>query len=178
MIALLQSSQQSWGLFWGMIMNGLIAKCTLLFCASLIAAPVFAQQPNSPSETREVVWTWSKGCDGDHKLDVTVRIDRKVLYHGVLPICHGSRDAEDGRVEFHFSGGRTFQGKYRTRTTDSIEGDIWQAGGEPDALILGISFDTGKQILLNTLHIANPGKQTSSQLDKDLFITTYPVPVR
>jgi hypothetical protein len=99
---------------------------------------------------------------------------RKYLFY----LCHGSRDAEDGRVEFHFSGGRTFQGKYRTRTTDSIEGDIWQAGGEPDALILGISFDTGKQILLNTLHIANPGKQTSSQLDKDLFITTYPVPVR
>src|SRR3954451_6260577 len=143
-----------------MIMNELIARCTLVFCTSLIAAPVFAQQPTSPSETREAVWTWSKGCDGDHKLDVTVRSDRKVLYHGVLPICQGSRDAEDGRVEFHFSGGRIFQAKYRTRTTDSIEGDIWQSGGEADALILGISFDSGKQILLNTLHIANPGKAT------------------
>lgn len=64
------------------------------------------------------------------------------------------------------------------RTTDSIEGDIWQAGGEPDALIIGISFDTGKQILLKTIHVAKPGKQTSSEVDKGIFITTYPVTVR
>jgi len=81
-------------------------------------------------------------------------------------------------VEFHFASGHTFQHEYRTRSTDSIEGDIWQAGGEPDALILGISFDTSKQILLNTLHIARPDKQTSSELDKGLLIITYPVPVR
>ena len=71
----------------------------------------------------------------------------------------------------------TFQNEYRTRSTDSIEEDIWEAGGEPDALILGISFDTGKQILLNTLHIARLDKQMSSELDNGLFITTYPVPV-
>jgi len=124
------------------------------------------------------VWTWSKQCGGNHKLGVTVRLERKVLYRGVLPICRASRDAEDGRVEFHFAGGHLFQGEYRTSSTDSIEGDIWQAGGEPDALILGISFDTKKQILLNTLHIARPDRQTSSELDKGLFITTHPVTVR
>jgi hypothetical protein len=74
-------------------------------------------------------------------------------------------------------GGHILQGEYRTRM-DSIQGDIWQVGGEPDALILGISFDTKKQILLNTLHIARPEKQTSSELDKGLFITRNPVPVR
>jgi hypothetical protein len=110
--------------------------------------------------------------------DLTVRLDRKVLYRGVVPICRGSRDTEDGRVAFHFAGGHAFQGKCHTRSTDIVEGDIWQAGGEPDALILGLSFDTGKQILLNTLHVARAEKQTSSELDKGLFITTYPVPVR
>ncbi len=128
----------------------------------MAAVLAVAQQPSSLPEKRDVVWTWSKRCNDDHKLGVTVRLDRKVLYRGVLPICRGSRDAEDGRVEFHFAGGHTFQGEYRTRSTDSIEGDIWQAGGEPDALILGISFDAGKQILLNTIHIAKPEKQTSS----------------
>jgi hypothetical protein len=109
---------------------------------------------------------------------VTVRLDSKVLYRDVLPICRGSRNSEDGRVEFHFIGGHSFQGEYHTHSTDSIEGDIWQAGGEPDALILGISFDTGKQILLNTVHVARPEKQTTSTLDKGLFITTYPVTSR
>lgn len=156
----------------------IIAKCSFLGFTALLGGLAVAQEPSSHPETREVVWTLSNKCNGDHKLGVTVRLDRKVLYRGVLPICRGSRDAEDGRVEFHFVGGHTFQGEYRTRSTDSIEGDIWQAGGDPDALILGISFDTDRQILLNTLHIARPEKQSSSKLDKGLFITTYPLAVR
>jgi hypothetical protein len=101
---------------------------------------------------------------------VTVQLASKVLYRGVVPICRGTRNAEDGRVEFHLAGDHLFQGKYRTRSTDSIEGNIWQAGGEPGALSLGISFDTKNQILLNTLHIARPDTQTSSELHQGLFI--------
>jgi hypothetical protein len=156
-------------------LSRLIANRMLLFLAKLIAVPSLAQQRPSLPEKSEVVWTWSKRCNGDHKIGVTVRLDSQVLYRGILPICRGSREAEDGRVQFRFVGGHSFPGEYHTRSTDSIEGDIWQAGGEPDALILGISFDTGKQILLNTVHIAKPKKEASSTLDKGLFITTYPV---
>jgi hypothetical protein len=154
------------------------AKRILLFFAVLLATPAVAQQSATRQETPEVVWTWSKQCDGNHKLSVTVRLERKVLYSGVLPICRGRRDAEDGQMQFYFAGGHLFQGEYRTHSTDAIEGDIWQAGGEEDALILGISFNTKKQILLNTLHIARPDKRTSSELDKGLFITCDPVPIR
>ena len=153
-------------------------KNMLLLATMFLTATAVAQQPTSRPRTPEVVWTWSKHCRENHKLGVTVRLDRKVLYRGVLAICRGSRAAEDGQVEFHFAGGHVFQGEYRTHSTDSIEGNIWQAGGEPDALILGISFDTKNQALLNTLHIARPNRQTSSELDKGLFITTYPVPAR
>jgi hypothetical protein len=159
------------------ILSRTIVNCTLFFFAVLIGATA-AAQPSSVAEKGNIVWTWSKQCNGDYKLGVTVRLDGKLLYRGVLPICRGSRDFEDGRVEFHFAGGHTFQGEYRTRKTDSIEGDIWQAGGEPDALILGISFDTNRQILLNTLHISRPEKQTSSVLDKGLLVKTSPLPVR
>lgn len=158
-------------------MHRIVSKCSLFLIAILLAASAVAQQ-HPPPQTHDVVWTWSRGCNGDHKLNVTVRLDAKVLYHGVLPICRGSRDAEDGRAEFHFPGGHNFQGEYPTRSADRIEGDIWQAGGDPDDLILGISFASAKQILLNTVHIARPGKQTSSELDKGLFITTDSVPVR
>jgi hypothetical protein len=153
-------------------------KSILLLFTVLLAVPAVAQQTPSRPETPEVVWTWSKQCEDTHKLGVTVSIERKVLYRGVLPVCRGSREGENGRVSFHFAGSHLFQGEYRTRSTDSIEGDIWQAGGESDVLILGISFETRKQVLLNTLHIARPDKQTSSELDKGLFITTYPLPVR
>jgi hypothetical protein len=159
-------------------MNRMDAGCTLLFFAVLFASPGIAQQPSTSTGTLQAVWTWSKQCDNKHVLGVTIQLQRKVLYRGVLPICHGSREAEDGRVVFHFSGGHRFQGEYRTRPTDSIEGDIWQAGGESDALILGVSFDSTRQILLNTLHVASPNKSTSTELDKGLVITTYPIRAR
>jgi hypothetical protein len=158
-------------------LSRILAKCKIPFLAVLVAAPAVAQRP--AHENGDVVWTWSKRCNGDHKLRVTVHLDGKELYRGVLPICRGSRDAEDGQVEFHFAGGHTFQSEYRTRSTDSIEGNIWQAGGEPDALILGISFTPNRGPgLLNTLHVARPEKQASSTLDKGLVITTYPLAVR
>ena len=148
---------------------------SLLLVTVLLSATAEAQQTIPRAETPENAWTWSKRCGGNHKLGVTVRLKRKVLYSGVLRICRGSRNATDGRAQFHFSGGHLFQGQYRTRSTDAIQGDIWQAGGERDALILGISFDTKNRILLNTLHIARPDRQESSELDKGLSITTSPV---
>jgi hypothetical protein len=152
----------------------------LVLCIALCKWFAVAQEPSPGTNTSEVVWISSSQCSGGHKLGVTVRLDHKVLYRGLLPICQGGRDTEDGKARFHFVGGHTFQGQYRTRSTESIEGDIWQASGDPDALILGISFDEGKhkQILLNTLHVARPEKQSSSELDRGLFITTYPLPVR
>jgi len=80
-----------------MIMDRMITKCTLLFLTVLVTAPAIAQQEPSPAQgIDDVVWTWSKRCSGDHNLGVTVRLDGKVLYRGVLPICHSSRDTEDG----------------------------------------------------------------------------------
>lgn len=151
------------------------ARCILLFISVVLPTAVTAQQSTPSPRTGELVWTWSRQCSGTQKLNVTVSLQRKVLYRGVLAICRGSREAENGRVEFHFAGGHIFQGKYRTRATDSVEGNIWQAGGDPDALVLGVSFDTKKRILLNTLHIAKPDSRTSSQLDDGLYITTAPL---
>ncbi len=139
---------------------------------------VAVQQPIPRTKAPDVVWTWSKRCNGDHRLGVTIRLDRKVLYRGVLNICRGSRDAEDGQAELHFAGGHTFQSQYHTSPNESIEGDIWEAGGDPNFLILGIAFFNDKQILLNTVDIARPAKQTSSEIDANLSITTFPVPAR
>lgn len=149
---------------------------TLVMFSVLAGASAVGQQTPPRSKPPEPVWIWSNQCSTHQQLGLTVRFNRQLLYQGVIPVCLGSRDTEDGRVRFHFSGGHTFQGKYRTRPTDSIEADIWQAGGEPTALILGISFSSSNQVLLlNTVHIARPKKRASSQLDNGLIITTNPV---
>lgn len=135
-------------------------------------------QQSRVQQGHDVVWTWSAQCGTKQQLRVTVHLQSKLLYDGLLPICRGNRDAENGRAEFHFSSGQVFGGEYRARGRDSIEGDIWQAGGEKDALILGVSLATKKQVMLNTLHIARPDKETTAELDKGLYITTTPVTTR
>ena len=45
-----------------------------------------------------------------------------------------------------------------------------------DALLLGVSFVTRDRILLNTIHIARPGRSTRSALAKGLSISTDQVP--
>lgn len=67
----------------------------------------------------------------------------------------------------------TFQGTYHTKTTETLEGTIWQAGADPDDILLGVSFLAHDQVLLNTIHITKPGKSTESNLDAGLVIKTY-----
>ena len=149
----------------------------LALVTALIAAPSIAQEASLIHKKPDIVWTWSQHCKAKQQLGVTVRLRSEVLYRGLMPICRNNRDLEEGRAKFRFSSSHLFGG-YRARKTDTIEGDIWQASGETDALILGISFSTKRQVMLNTLHIADPVKKTSSELDNGLYITTYPVILR
>jgi hypothetical protein len=160
-----------------LIINRRQGRLGLSLSAALLPALAVAQHP-ALQKAPDIVWTWSTKCDAMQKLRVTVRLEHKLLYEGLLPICRGKRDAEDGRVEFHFSSNHLFGDQYRTRKSDTIEGDIWQAGGETDALMLGVSLATRKQVMLNTLHLAKPDKQTSAELDNGLYITTSPVIAR
>lgn len=147
-----------------------VVASTLLFASSLAA-----QVPSSRTKAADNVWIWSRGCLGGYELGVTVRLGSKVLQHAVLPICQGSRDAEDGRLRFRIAGSDLRLHGYDTGPSDSIEADIWQAGGEPDALILGFSLDAAGDSRVNTLHIAKPDRRVSSDLGRGLTLTTYPI---
>jgi len=82
------------------------------------------------------------------------------------------------RVEFSFKGGHTFQDQYRTTSEQTIEANIWQAGVESDVLLLGVSFSTKDQVLLNTVHVAKPDHDSQSRLDPGMVIRTRPLPAR
>ncbi len=157
--------------------NGKGLQPPLLLLTAFLCLPLIAQQPGAKQGT-DSVWTWSAQCNTNQQLRVAVRLGSKLLYEGLLPICRGNRDAENGSADFYFSSDRVFGGQYRARRRDSIECDIWQAGGEKNALVLGISLATRKQVMLNTLHIASPDKKTSTELDNGLYITTTPVITR
>ena len=160
-----------------MSVNRMGLRSLMLLLAAFLGFPLLAQQPGTHLGP-DNVWTWSAQCGTKQQLRVTVHLQSRLIYQGLLPICRGNRDAEDGMAEFHFFSGQVFGGEYRAGELESIEGDIWQAGGEKDALVLGISLATKNQVMLNTLHIARPHKKTSTELDNGLYITTIPVMTR
>ncbi len=116
-------------------------------------------------------------------MGIEVTVDGRSVFKSSFPICKTIQAPARGRngnqkiLVFKFKGGRMFQGEYRTTDTETIEGNIWQAGADPDDLILGVSFVSKKQnqILLNTIQIAPPDHRSVEEVDSGIFVGTFPV---
>jgi hypothetical protein len=112
---------------------------------------------------------------------------RKIIYRSSFPVCPindysekvkdllSARETPGHKLVFSFKGGRVFQGEYRTTPTQTIEGNVWQAGTNPGAILLGVSFTTDKQVLLNTIHVAEQGRASTSEIDPGLTVRTFPI---
>jgi hypothetical protein len=140
----------------------------------LILTPVL---PSQDSGGQEPLPIWFDNCAvAPGKLGITILINEKTIYRSSFPVCESKeRPKERKVVAFTFRGGHTFQGEYRTKPTQIVEGNIWQAGTDPDAIWLGISFATNNQSLLNTLHYAKPNRESSTLIDKDVVVRTFPL---
>ena|SRR5271170_3754572 len=153
-----------------------IASFAALFIATLL--PVAS--PQSPAPQPENVWYWSGDCAEPKVIGIQVLLEGKSVFQSSIRACRMSRtDANAEREQkakrsFHFSGGHTFQGRYHTKNTETIEGSLWQAGADPHAILLGVNFLAHNQVLLNTIHIVRPEKSTESTLDPGLVIKAYP----
>jgi hypothetical protein len=122
-------------------------------------------------------WHWFESCGGTKKLGLVVLLDGKAIYRSRFPVCRKNGPtptAEERKIVFHFKGGRVFQGEYRTLPTQRIEANIWQAGADPDALLLGVTF-VSDRVLLNTIHVAKPDSTSVSQLDRGIVVRTFPL---
>jgi hypothetical protein len=116
-------------------------------------------------------------------MGIQVTVDGKSVFRSSFPICKTAdasvvdRDHKQKILAFTFKGGRTFQGEYKTSNAENVVGNIWQAGGDDDALILGVSFVSHKQnqILLNTVQIAQPDRRSIEEVDTGILVETYPV---
>ena len=122
-------------------------------------------------------WHWFESCDGTKNLGLVVLLDGKAVYRSQFPVCRNNGPtptAEERKIVFHFKGGHVFQGEYRTLPTQTIEASIWQAGADPDSLLLGVTFVCDR-VLLNTIHVAKPDSTSMSQLDRGIVVRTFPL---
>jgi|GEM_PF-1778441 len=147
--------------------------------AMIATAGALPQGPPKVSPVRdETGWHWFQNCNEHKAMRLEVLLDGKIIYHSSFPICRantGSNAARRQRViAFYFKGGHVFQGEYHTAREQIIEGNIWQAGADSDAMLLGVSFSSKKQVLLNTIHVAKPDSASASEVDRGIVVRTFP----
>jgi hypothetical protein len=146
---------------------------------ALIPVAVSGQAP--AGARNEVVWHWFGTCAGRDSLFLEVRLDGKPLYSATFPICQVRRNAithepQQRLLAFRFEGvPRHFGSRYKETNTQPIQVNIWESGGDPQAIQLGISFSTEQDVLLN-MHLTAPANAPSrSERMRGLVITTRPV---
>lgn len=150
-----------------------ILKAMLI--AVMIASPALAL-------AEEPVWFWFANCGGP-KMNLELRLDKKIIYQSSFPLCHAQRSSEynqgqSKKLHFTFNSPKTIVWEgYRdedntTNPNQKIESAIWLAGAEPDALLLGISFVADNTIYMNTIHIAHPTKRDVSKIASGLVLIT------
>ena len=148
----------------------IIAIVVLAFVPSVC----YTQKSKAVSDT---AWSWSEMCSREQSrnLGIKVLLGGRAIYDSSVSICPTNYGAKPKTIVFHFEGGHIFQGKYRTRRTQIIEGNIWLAGSDPGAVLFGLSFATEHQVLLNTVHAAKPDHESRSEIDRGMWVRTFPV---
>jgi hypothetical protein len=152
----------------------------VLVLALVLAATPGTRWGQTASTAPEMLWYWVPHCRDGRIVRLEMTLDGRSIYQSSFTICRMSRAdvqaAQIGRTAaFTFMGGHLFQGEHPTVPTQTIRGNIWQAGEEPDGLLLGVSFSTKDRVLLNSVHFVKPYRTSESKLDPGLFIRTYPV---
>jgi hypothetical protein len=108
-----------------------------------------------------------------------------IVYQSSFPICHAPRTSsasqgQERRVQFVFEPKRAiawsgYKDKpEKTVSGQKITGDVWLAGADPGAMVLGVSFSSSTSIYMNSLHIAYPDRRATSEIAPGLTVTTTP----
>jgi hypothetical protein len=92
---------------------------------------------------------------------------------------------ESGKIRFLFKPERsiTWEGYRDPAGVTAAAGhllnvDVWQAGADPEDLILGLSFGDEHDTYMNTVHLAFPGKRDVSRPAEGIEIVTFPIAAR
>src|SRR5262249_21986459 len=151
----------------------------------VIAQPLLSSQEHPIAPKR--IWSWFGDCGQKRYMRLEVVLSRKIIYRSSFPLCPiadyskkvedllSARGAREPKLVFSFKSGHVFQGKYHTTPTQTIEGNVWQAGTDPGVIMLGITFSTKKQVLLNTIHVADVDKASVYEIDPGLTVRTFPI---
>lgn len=116
-----------------------------------------------------------------------IKLDRQLLFQRTVATCHGARDTSAGdqrQIEFSFRAGRPLvwwgylaEDAEHAETTAAglrFTVQIWQAGADSDAMLLGVVAMVGNQLHMNTIHIASPAESDTTEIADGLRVITRP----
>ena len=122
-------------------------------------------------------------------MSIEIQLDGSTISRTEFPVCRAERDRPEsqgqhiGRIRFSFKPSRSIVWKgYRdekdvTKAGQTLDADIWQAGADPDALVIGVSFSDRNAIHMNTIHIAHPTRRDESEVAQGLNVISFPVTI-
>jgi hypothetical protein len=152
-----------------------------LLLLPLARGPMASAEQAPTAGVDEVVWQWFGVCPSSKQMRVDVRLAARSLYSHAFPTCRLRRpeipaESPQKVLVFSFrSSAALFGVEFSPLGTVEIEGNIWRAGGETDAILLGVSFATANRILLNSIHVARAATPSQSSLAKGLTVSTTAV---
>ena len=116
-----------------------------------------------------------------------MRLDGTILYRSTMPICRWERRFETEKGSFRFTPSRALvwygyrsEGNSAKDPGDTsaagtpFEVDLWQAGGEVDAIELGVTADAPDGLHMNTIHMLLPEQRSQTILSPGLVLETWP----
>lgn len=118
-------------------------------------------------------------------MKLEVRLDNKTIFTTTLHIAKSGRSGIPRRsytkkIGFSFRPQRSMVwSEYRDEIVSPakqrIKCDIWMAGADENAIILGVSCNRSDTILMNTLHLASPSSEVRSKIAGALVVVTSPI---
>lgn len=148
---------------------------------ALALVPVSLPGQAPTSERDAIIWHWFGQCAGKDSLMLEVRLDGQSIYSSAFPICQTRRgqikpEPQQRLLEFRFRAvPRRFGPRSHATEPQLLECNVWESGGEQNAILLGVSFATADQVLLNMHHIALVDAPSRSERVRGLVVTTQPV---
>jgi len=140
------------------------------------------------TQDHDTVWVWNARCHDPTIVAIRVRLDGAVVYRTSIPICRWGRLFEKGRASFRFTpprllvwyGYRSDEGDSTQDVGDTtaantpFEIELWQAGGEADAIELGFLAIASDGVHMNSIHMLWPTKPTATMIAPGLVLETWP----
>jgi hypothetical protein len=141
----------------------------------VIAATVASPADAVTSPKGDAVWDWYARCSSPKQIRIEVSLNGKRIYKTTFGICRTDYPQlmkPQRTLVFKIAGPhKSLFGEPRKET---LEGNVWQAGRDPDGIVLGVSFAGPNRVWCNSLHILDPNKASKTVLARGLIVRTAP----